>query len=93
MTAVTNLQRPDQRPFINKQGCKCKSGGLLLYLCAMQTEITSQDLFPEVKEENIKAVTRRSEEYSLLRDKRAREDNEAIARRLEKEKEKPEEKI
>ena len=63
------------------------------YLCAMQTEITSQDLFPEVKEENIKAVTRRSEEYSLLRDKRAREDNEAIARRLEREKEKPEEKI
>jgi hypothetical protein len=59
----------------------------------MQTEITSQDLFPEVKEENIKAVTRRSEEYSLLRDIRAREDNEAIARRLEKEKEKPEETI
>ena len=59
----------------------------------MQTEITSQDLFPEVKEENIKAVTRRSEEYSLLRDIRAREDNEAIARRLEKEKEKEEEKI
>jgi hypothetical protein len=59
----------------------------------MQTEITSQDLFPEVKEENIKAVTRRSEEYSLLRDIRAREDNEAIARRLERVKEKPEEKI
>jgi hypothetical protein len=57
----------------------------------MQTEITSQDLFPEVKEENIKAVTRRSEEYSLLRDIRAREDNEAIARRLEKEKVRPEE--
>ena len=59
----------------------------------MQTEITSQDLFPEVKEENIKAVTRRSEEYSILRDKRAREDNEAIARRLEREKEKPGEKV
>jgi hypothetical protein len=59
----------------------------------MQTEITSQDMFPEAKEENIKAVTRRSEEYSLLRDKRAREDNEAIARRLEREKEKPEGKI
>ena len=59
----------------------------------MQTEITSQDLFPEVKEENIKAVTRRSEEYSLLRDKRAREDNEAIARRLERDKLRPEEKL
>lgn len=59
----------------------------------MQTEITSQDLFPEVKEENIKAVTRRSEEYSFLRDKRAREDNEAIARRLERDKLKPEEKL
>jgi hypothetical protein len=59
----------------------------------MQTEITSQDLFPEAKEETIKAVTRRSEEYSLLRDKRAREDNEAIARRLERDKLKPEDKL
>jgi hypothetical protein len=68
-------------------------GGILSYICAMQNEITSQDLFPEVKEENLKAVTRRSEEYSLLRDIRAREDNEAIARRLAKEKEKQGENI
>jgi len=54
----------------------------------MQNEITLKDRFPEAKEENIKAMARRREEYSLIRDKRAMEDNEAIARRLEKEKEK-----
>jgi hypothetical protein len=52
----------------------------------MQNEITFNDRFPEVKEENIKAMAKRREEYSLQRDIRAREDNEAIARRLAKEK-------
>jgi len=76
-----------------KQGCSlllspsCNSGPLNEYLCTMQNEITTKDRFPDVKEENIKAMARRREEYSLLRDQRAKEDNEAIARRLEKEKE------
>lgn len=54
----------------------------------MQNEITFNDRFPEVKEENIRAMAKRREEYSLHRDIRAREDNEAIARRLAKDKEK-----
>jgi hypothetical protein len=54
----------------------------------MQNEITFNDRFPEVKEENIKAMAKRREDYSLHRDLRAKEDNEAIARRLLKDKEK-----
>lgn len=54
----------------------------------MQNEITFNDRFPEVKEENIRAMAKRREEYSLHRDLRAKEDNEAIARRLLKDKEK-----
>ncbi len=54
----------------------------------MQNEITSQDQFPELTEENLKSDANRRESYSLLRDLRAKEDNAAIARRLEKEKEK-----
>ena len=68
----------------------CKSGGLNDYLCAMQNEITFNDRFPELKEENIKAMAKRREEYSLHRDIKAKEENEAIARRLEKAKEKQE---
>jgi len=56
----------------------------------MQNEITFNDRFPELKEENIKAMAKRREEYSLHRDIKAREENEAIARRHEKEKEKQE---
>ncbi len=58
------------------------------YLCAMQNEITFNDRFPELKEEKIKAMAKRREEYSLHRDIRAREENEAIARRVQKDKEK-----
>jgi len=58
----------------------------------MQIEITSQDQFPEASQENIKSVAKRREEYSLIRDLRAKEDNEIIARRLAKEKEKEKEK-
>jgi len=54
----------------------------------MQNEITVNDRFPELNEENIKAMAKRREEYSLHRDIRAREENEAIARRFEREKEK-----
>jgi hypothetical protein len=57
----------------------------------MQNEITVNDRFPEANEENIKAMAKRREEYSLQRDIRAREDNEAIARRFEREKEKEKE--
>jgi hypothetical protein len=58
----------------------------------MQIELTSQDQFPEANEENLKAVVKRREEYSLLRDLRAKEDNAAIARRLAKEADKEKEK-
>ncbi len=54
----------------------------------MQNEITFNDRFPELKEEKIKAMAKRREEYSQHRDIRAREENEAIARRLQKDKEK-----
>ncbi len=60
----------------------------MLYLCTMQNEITVNDRFPELNEENIKAMAKRREEYSLHRDIRAREENEAIARRFERDKEK-----
>lgn len=53
----------------------------------MQNEITTQDRFPELKEEKLKSAARRREEYSLVRDLQAKEDNEAIARRYAKEKE------
>jgi len=57
-----------------------------MYLCTMQNELTYNDRFPELREENVKAMAKRREEYSLQRDNRAKEDNEAIARRLKKEK-------
>jgi hypothetical protein len=64
----------------------CKSGPFVMYLCPMQNELTYNDRFPEPREENVKAMAKRREEYSLQRDNRAKEDNEAIARRLKKEK-------
>lgn len=64
----------------------CNSRAFFDYICTMQNEITFNDRFPELKEENIKAMAKRREEYSLHRDIRAKEENEAIARRLEKEK-------
>jgi len=54
----------------------------------MQNEITSQDRFPEVNEENLKSAARRRDQYSLTRDLKAKEENEAIAKRLERDKEK-----
>jgi len=61
------------------------------YLCTMQNELTIQDNFPELREENLISSIRRRENYSLARDLRAKEDNEVIARRLEKDKAKKEE--
>ena len=66
---------------------KCILSGVYAYICTMQNEITVNDNFPEVKEEKLKSVARHREEYSLARDLRAKEDNEAIARRLDKSKE------
>ena len=56
----------------------------------MKDEITIPEHFPESKEENIKTATKRRENYALRRDLLAEENNDAIARRVEKEKEKPE---
>jgi hypothetical protein len=60
----------------------------------MENEIIITDHLPDLKkeelkrEEDLKAAAKRREDYSLLRDQQAMEDNEAIARRSEKEKEK-----
>jgi hypothetical protein len=55
----------------------------------MQNEITINDHFPEVKEENVKSAAKRRLEYSLVRDLQMQKDNEAIAKRLEKDRESP----
>jgi len=55
----------------------------------MKNEITIPAHFPELNEENQKAAARRREKYSLTRDQLAKENNDAIAKRLEREKEKP----
>jgi hypothetical protein len=60
----------------------------------MNNEIIIPDHLPDLKkeqlkrEEDLRAAAKRREEYSLVRDQQAMEDNEAIIRRLEKEKEK-----
>jgi hypothetical protein len=53
----------------------------------MKNDTTISDHFPELKEEDLKTAAKHREEYALVRDLRAREDNEAIARRIEKDKE------
>jgi hypothetical protein len=53
----------------------------------MKDEITIPEHFPDLKEEKLKAEAKRREKYSLVRDLQAKENNEAIARRLAKEKE------
>ena len=50
--------------------------------------MTQLEHFPELNEENIKAAAKRREKYSLSRDLMMQENNEAISRRLAKEKEK-----
>ena len=56
----------------------------------MKDERTIPEHFPVPKEENVKTAARRRENYALRRDMLAEENNEAIARRVAKEKEKPE---
>jgi hypothetical protein len=51
----------------------------------MKDEITIPDHFPDLKEEKLKAEAKRREKYSLFRDSQAKDNNEAIARRLAKE--------
>ena len=54
----------------------------------MKDDMTQLEHFPELNEENIKAAAKRREKYSLSRDLMMQENNEAISRRLAKEKEK-----
>jgi len=54
----------------------------------MKDDMTQLEHFPELNEENSKAAARRREKYSLSRDIMMQENNEAISRRLAKEKEK-----
>jgi hypothetical protein len=58
----------------------------------MKNEITIPDHFPIPKEEDLKAADKRRENYSITRDQQAKEDNEAIVRRLVKDKEKEQQK-
>ncbi len=53
----------------------------------MKNEITIAEHFPELEEEDKKAAIRHREEYAVLRDIQAKEDNEAIKRRLARDKE------
>ncbi len=59
----------------------------------MKDEITIPDQVPDNKEEDVrreedlKAADKRREKYSLVRDQQAKDDNDAITRRLEKDKE------
>ena len=56
----------------------------------MNDEVTIPDHFPDSDEEKQKVANKRREKYSLLRDIQAKENNEAIARRFEKDSEKQE---
>jgi hypothetical protein len=56
----------------------------------MKEEINIPAHFPFLKEEDLKAVDKRREDYSRIRDLQAKVDNEAIAQRLARDKEKQE---
>jgi hypothetical protein len=56
----------------------------------MKSEMNIPENFPSVKEEDLKEVDKRREDYSRIRDLQAKVDNEAIALRLAREKEKQE---
>ena len=53
----------------------------------MKEDLTIPDHFPYLKEEDLKAVDKRREDYSRIRDLQATKDNAAIALRLAREKE------
>jgi hypothetical protein len=55
----------------------------------MKNEIIIPEHFPLLKEEDVKAADKRREDYSRLRDLQANKDNEAIAKRLARELQKP----
>jgi hypothetical protein len=59
------------------------------YLCTMKNDIIIPDHFPLLKEEDVKAADKRREDYSRARDLQANKDNEAIAKRLARELQKP----
>ncbi len=65
----------------------CNTCLVYVYICTMKNEITIPDHFPAPKEEDLKAAEKRRENYSIARDQQAREDNEAIVRRLIRDKE------
>ena len=57
----------------------------------MKSEMNIPENFPYLKEEDLKAVDKRREDYSRIRDLQAKIDNEAIALRLARETEKQQE--
>ncbi len=52
----------------------------------MKDEIIISENIPDLNEEDLKAADKRRDEYALVRDLQAKEDNEAIERRLAKDK-------
>ena len=54
----------------------------------MKNETTIPDHFPDSKEEDLIAAAKRRENYALIRDQQAKENNEAIESRLTKDTEK-----
>ncbi len=69
---------------------RCNSDNVYKYLYPMKSELTIPEHFPDPTTEDKKAADRRREEYSIARNILVQKDNEAIARRLAKESEKPE---
>jgi hypothetical protein len=61
------------------------------HLCRMKKEITIPVQIQELKEEEIVSAAEHRKNYSLMRDLQAKEFNDAIAERLDKEKEKEKE--
>lgn len=72
--------KPDHVPEIKKEDLKGKEDSK-----GEEDFKSEEDL---KREEDLKAAAKRRDEYSLIRDLQANENNEAIARRLEKDKEK-----
>jgi hypothetical protein len=54
----------------------------------MKNKVTLSDYLPDPKEEDLRAAAKRRENYALIRDLQAEDYNEAIVRRLAKEKKK-----
>jgi hypothetical protein len=67
---------------------RCIPDWIISYIYIMKNKITLSDYLPDPKEEDLKAAAKRRENYALIRDLQAEDYNEAIVRRLAKEKEK-----